>query len=108
MSLLRSIGAFLLGLPLRFQYVPVMYVGKYVGDVVQRDYLAMSGLRRLERFRQSMTLDTGRPEFHFLSGIRGSPGAKIGLSQSGLSGRSSLSIRFCHSVSVIRVADMIS
>jgi hypothetical protein len=59
-SLLRRISAILLGMPVRFQYVSDMYAGKYVGDVVQRDYLAMPGLRRLERFWQSMMLKTGR------------------------------------------------
>jgi hypothetical protein len=40
----------LLEMSLRLQYLPELHAGKYVGNVMQRHYLDMSGLWRTKRF----------------------------------------------------------
>ncbi|MBW1753000.1 MAG: hypothetical protein JRJ46_07825 [Deltaproteobacteria bacterium] len=54
LPLLRPVFAFLLEMPLRVQYMPGLHAGKYLGNVVQWNYLAMPGLRRAEWIWQSV------------------------------------------------------
>jgi hypothetical protein len=51
MPLLWQAISFLLAVPMRVQYLPGMYGGKYLGYVLQWYYLAMSGLWRPEWLR---------------------------------------------------------
>ena len=52
LPLLRGTGSLLLDLPLRFCHLPGMHGGKLLGHVVQRDHLAVPGLRAVERIWQ--------------------------------------------------------
>ncbi len=54
MSLLQGTVFVLLALPMRILHVSGMYGRKYVGDVLQRDYVEVSRLRQMERFRESV------------------------------------------------------
>jgi len=49
LPLLRGTGSLLLDLPLRFCHLPGMHGGKLLGLVVQRNHLAVPGLRAVER-----------------------------------------------------------
>ena len=55
MSLLRLNRSFLLELPLRILHLPGLHAGQSVGNVLQWHHLAVSRLRRTERFRQPVT-----------------------------------------------------
>jgi hypothetical protein len=44
LPLLRRISPVLLAVPVRLWYLPGMYDGKLLGHVMQRDYMAVSGL----------------------------------------------------------------
>jgi hypothetical protein len=55
LPLLRRISPVLLAVPVRFWYLPGMYDGKLLGHVMQRDYMAVPGLRRMERFWEPVT-----------------------------------------------------
>ncbi|KPJ74855.1 MAG: hypothetical protein AMJ54_16435 [Deltaproteobacteria bacterium SG8_13] len=54
-SLLLGGSAILLAMSLRVSHLPELHAGKPVGDDVQRDYVAMPGLRRAKRIRQPVT-----------------------------------------------------
>jgi hypothetical protein len=55
MPLLRRKTPFLLALPLRIPDLSSLYARKHMGHVVQPHHLVLPGLRRSERFRQSVT-----------------------------------------------------
>jgi hypothetical protein len=51
---LQTTISFLLEMSLRLYHLPGMHVGKFLGNVVQRDNLGVSGLRSAQWFRKSM------------------------------------------------------
>jgi hypothetical protein len=54
LSLLPEGIPFLLGMPVRVQHLSELHAGKLMGNVMQRYNLAVSGLRRTKRLRQSV------------------------------------------------------
>jgi len=56
MPLLQGETTFLLEVPLRLCYLSGMHVGKFLGDVVQRNNLGMPGLRWKQWVRQPITV----------------------------------------------------
>ena len=59
MRLLRQTSALLLEMPVRILHLPELHGEKLLGDVLQRHYLAVSGLRRTKRLWKPIAENIG-------------------------------------------------